>query len=247
MTCIVKKQNNLIFSSLVAYTCQMCFTSTAGYGMIIQVPLFNLYILLCDYKTVRLYVLFINFCCTFISFCAIIQFRIKRKYYSNSLLISNIKNIPFSDKVNKRVTSYEFQVQIYELRVQIHELRVQIYELGFQIHELRVQILELRVQIHKSQVQIYEMRFEFKSTNYEFKFMSYEFKFTSYWFKSTSQNTKSTSWKIKNTSQELKSTSRSSKTTSQVVNIRVRRKNSQFKNIKLHELQKGLFSLCSQC
>ena len=35
MVRIVKKRKNFIFSSLVTYTCQMCFTSTVGYGNII--------------------------------------------------------------------------------------------------------------------------------------------------------------------------------------------------------------------
>ena len=40
---IVKKQNNFIFILLVTQTCQMCLTSTVGYGVIVQTPLFNLY------------------------------------------------------------------------------------------------------------------------------------------------------------------------------------------------------------
>ena len=57
--------------------------------------------------------------------------------------------------------------------------------------------------------------------------MCYEFKFTSW-------KTKRTSCKIKSTSWEIKSTSGSSKTTSEIVNIRVKRKNSEFKNIEFH-------------
>ena len=43
MACIVKKQNNFIFSLLVTQTCQMCFISTVGYGIIVQASLFNLH------------------------------------------------------------------------------------------------------------------------------------------------------------------------------------------------------------
>ena len=43
MARIAKKQNNFVLNSLVTYTCQMCFTSTAGYGITVQAPLFNLY------------------------------------------------------------------------------------------------------------------------------------------------------------------------------------------------------------
>ena len=39
----VKKQNNFIFILLVTWTCQMCFTSTVRYGIMVQAPLFNLY------------------------------------------------------------------------------------------------------------------------------------------------------------------------------------------------------------
>ena len=40
---MIKKQSNFIFSSLVTQTCQMCFISTVGYGIIVQAPLFKLY------------------------------------------------------------------------------------------------------------------------------------------------------------------------------------------------------------
>ena len=39
----IKKQNNFIFSSLVTWTCQMCFTPTVGYGIIVHAPLFTFY------------------------------------------------------------------------------------------------------------------------------------------------------------------------------------------------------------
>ena len=39
--------------------------------------------------------LFANSTCSFISFCAVIQSRIKEKHYLNSLLISNIQKIRF--------------------------------------------------------------------------------------------------------------------------------------------------------
>ena len=45
MARIVKKQNNfmLFFISLVTKTCQMCFSCTVGYGIIVITSLFNLY------------------------------------------------------------------------------------------------------------------------------------------------------------------------------------------------------------
>ena len=49
----------------------------------------------CLYETVGLSVLFANSPCTFTSFCTIIYFQIKEKYYSNSLLISSIENFQF--------------------------------------------------------------------------------------------------------------------------------------------------------
>ena len=58
MARIVKKHNNFIFSLLVTKTCQMCFTSTAGYGIIVQVTiiwfilkssLYDAYMRPCDY------------------------------------------------------------------------------------------------------------------------------------------------------------------------------------------------------
>ena len=39
---IVTKQINFIFSSLDTKTCQMCFSSTVGYVIIVQVPLFSI-------------------------------------------------------------------------------------------------------------------------------------------------------------------------------------------------------------
>ena len=37
------QQQNFSFCSVVAKTCKMCFTSIAGYGIIVQALLFNLY------------------------------------------------------------------------------------------------------------------------------------------------------------------------------------------------------------
>ena len=65
-------------------------------------------------------------------------------------------------------------------------------------------------------------------TSYEFKFVSYEFKSMGYEFKSTCYKTESTSCKIKSTSWDTKSTS-------QIVNTRVKRKDSEFKNIEFHD------------
>ena len=62
----------------------MCFTSTAGYVIIIQPPLLNLHWILslqCLYETLRLSILFAGPPCTFISFWVIIQ--IKEKHYLN--------------------------------------------------------------------------------------------------------------------------------------------------------------------
>ena len=62
--------------------------STLAYRIIVQSQLFALcsnLALRCLSKTVRLSVLFANFPCTFISFCAIIQVQIKKKYYSKIL------------------------------------------------------------------------------------------------------------------------------------------------------------------
>ena len=88
--CIVKKQNNFTFSSLVIQICQMCFPSTVAYGIIIQVSLFNLYQNLpCTMVVSDCAII------SFISFYAIIQFQIKKKHYSNSPLISNNDNIRF--------------------------------------------------------------------------------------------------------------------------------------------------------
>ena len=42
MVRIVKKQNHFILSTLVTQICQMCFTSTIAYGVIVDAPLFNL-------------------------------------------------------------------------------------------------------------------------------------------------------------------------------------------------------------
>ena len=87
--------------------------------------------------------------------------------------------------------------------------------------------------------------YEFKSTSYEFKSTNQKTKGTSCKIKSMSWDTKRTSWDIKSASQETKSTSSSKKPTSQTVNVRVKRKNSEFKNAEFHELQKDLFSLLS--
>ena len=45
---IVKKQTNFIFSSLATETCQMCFTSTIGYGK--KPFLYDAYMRLCNYQ-----------------------------------------------------------------------------------------------------------------------------------------------------------------------------------------------------
>ena len=97
----------------------------------------------------------------------------------------------------------------------------------------------------KTRVTSYEfksMSCEFKSTSYEFKSMSYEFKFTSQGTKSTSCKIKTTSWEIKCTSQEIKSTSLSNKTSSQIVNIRGKRENSEFKILNFKSYKKSYFN-----
>ena len=59
-----------------SHTCQVCFTSTVGYGIIV------------DYSHHDLV-------CTKILSVQCLHFRIKEKHYPNSLFISNIKNIRF--------------------------------------------------------------------------------------------------------------------------------------------------------
>ena len=67
--------------------------------------------------------------------------------------------------------------------------------------ELQVQTHELRVQMHELQEQ------------------------------STSCKVKCTGWEMKSTSQEIKSMNSSNKTTTYIVNIWVKRKNSEFKRL----------------
>ena len=83
----------------------------------------------------------------------------------------------------------------------------------------------------------YEFRstnYEFRSTSFKFRSTSYQFKYISYEFKSTSQETKSTSWKIK-------STILSNKNTNQIINIRVKRENSEFKTMNFTSYKMFIF------
>ena len=70
---------------------------------------------------------------------------------------------------------------------------------------------------------------------------SYEFESMSEISESTSWETKSTSWEIKTTSYEIKCTSWSNTTTSYVVNIQVKRKNSELKILNFTSYKKFYF------
>ena len=85
------------------------------------------------------------------------------------------------------------------------------------------------------------MSYQFKSTSYEFKSTSNKLKSTSQKTKSTSCKIKSTSWEIKSTSQEIKSPSLSSKTTRCILNIRVKKENSEFKILNFKSCKKFYF------
>ena len=104
-------------------------------------------------------------------------------------------------------------------------------------HELRVASSNLRVMSSNPEVTSSTPRV----TSLNLQVTSYEFKYTSYEYKFTSSNSKSASWEIKSTSQEIKSTSWSNKTTSQIVNIRVKRENSEFKILNFTSYKKFYF------
>ena len=74
---------------------------------------------------------------------------------------------------------------------------------------------------------------------HESRVTSHEFESTSYEFKSTNQNTKSTSCKIKSASWETKGTS-------QIVNIRVKRENSEFKMLNFMSYKKSFIFIAQR-
>ena len=75
---------------LVNIYIMFCPPAGAKYPLF-QAPPYGLYMSLYNYQ----FYLLIPPAHLFISFCAIIQFQIKGKHYSNSLLINNIENIRF--------------------------------------------------------------------------------------------------------------------------------------------------------
>ena len=98
MACIVKKKTNFIFVHQLHKLVRCVSPLPSGMEQLHRhhyLMCTKVLPVQCLYETVRSSFLFANSPCTFTSFCAIIQFRITEKHYSNSLLLSNIENIRF--------------------------------------------------------------------------------------------------------------------------------------------------------
>ena len=86
-----------------------------------------------------------------------------------------------------------------------------------------------------------KVKYELRVASNKFEFTNYELKFTSYEFKSTSYEFKSTSYEFESASCNIKIAIWSNKTTSYIVNIRVKRGNSEFKMLDFKSYKKCYF------